>query len=72
MRFHMNRIIPFLGDVLTGQREAYIYLPSSTEQFLSAEDLLAQVQAAGFRQFGFRRLMFGAVALHWGLKMDME
>ena len=70
MRFHMRRVIPFLGNLLTGQKEAYVYLPSSSEQFLSAEDLLECVQAAGFRRVGFRRLMFGAVALHWGLKED--
>ncbi len=72
MRFHMRRVIPFLGNLLTGQRDAYVYLPSSSEQFLSAEDLLEQVQAAGFQRAGFQRLMFGAVALHWGRKEDFD
>ena len=68
IRFHMRRVIPFLGEVLTGSRDAYVYLPSSSENFLLAEDLQARFEAAGFCQTGFQRLMFGAVAVHWGVK----
>lgn len=66
--FHMHRVIPFLGGLLTGSRDAYTYLPTSSERFLLAEDLQARITAAGFRQVEFRRLNFGTVALHWGLK----
>lgn len=68
MHVYMRRIIPLLGSVLTGQRDAYAYLPRTSEHFLTAEELLALVHAAGFAEAGFRRLMFGAVALHWGRK----
>jgi len=43
-------------------------LPDSTENFLSAESLAEHLQAAGFREVGFHRLMFGTVAIHWGIK----
>ncbi len=68
IRFHMHHVIPFLGGLLTGQRDAYIYLPTSSENFLLAEDLKARIEACGFNQAGFQRLMFGTTAIHWGVK----
>lgn len=68
IRFHMRRVIPFLGGLLTGQRDAYVYLPSTSEAFLSAEELQERIREAGFRDVCFRRLMFGTVAIHWAVK----
>jgi demethylmenaquinone methyltransferase / 2-methoxy-6-polyprenyl-1,4-benzoquinol methylase len=68
IRFHMRRVIPFLGGLLTGSRDAYVYLPTSSENFLSAEDLQVHFEAAGFHKVAFQRLMFGTVAIHWGTK----
>jgi demethylmenaquinone methyltransferase/2-methoxy-6-polyprenyl-1,4-benzoquinol methylase len=68
IHIHLHLVIPFLGRVLTGQGEAYQYLPDSTEAFLPAELLAARMSAAGLRQVGYRLLMFGTVAIHWGEK----
>ena len=68
IRFHMRRVIPFAGALLTGERAAYTYLPETSENFLAAEDLLARVAAAGFEAPGFHRVNFGTVAIHWGRK----
>ena len=65
VRFHLHVVIPFLGWLLTGQRDAYTYLPDSTEQFLRAEELVARLAAAGFQEVAFRRRMFGTIAIHW-------
>jgi len=65
IRFHMRKVIPWLGGLLSGDRSAYTYLPETSENFLPAEDLLARIHEAGFRQAGFRRLNFGTVAIHW-------
>jgi demethylmenaquinone methyltransferase / 2-methoxy-6-polyprenyl-1,4-benzoquinol methylase len=65
---HLHIIIPTLGTLLSGQRDAYTYLPDSTEAFLSAEELAARMSAAGFREIGYKRLMFGTIAMHWGQK----
>ena len=64
----MKVIIPALGQLVTGEREAYTYLPESTAGFLRAEQLAARMAVVGFREVGFRRLMFGTVAIHWGMK----
>jgi demethylmenaquinone methyltransferase/2-methoxy-6-polyprenyl-1,4-benzoquinol methylase len=66
--FHLHTVIPTLGEIITGEREAYTYLPESTEAFLSAETLAGRMVEAGFQEVGFRRLMFGTIAIHWGTR----
>jgi len=68
INFHLHVIIPFLGRIIAGASEAYTYLPESTEAFLQAEQLAAFFSQAGFKEVGYRRLMFGTVAIHWGRK----
>jgi len=65
---HLHVIIPVLGTLISGQRDAYTYLPDSTEAFLTAEDLAARMAAAGFKRIGYKRVMFGTIAIHWGEK----
>lgn len=65
---HLHIVIPTLGTLISGQRDAYTYLPDSTEAFLTAEELAARMAAAGFQRVGYRRLMFGTIAIHWGEK----
>jgi len=65
---HMHVIIPTLGTLLSGQRDAYTYLPDSTEAFLTAEDLASRMAVAGFKRVGYRRVMFGTIAIHWAEK----
>jgi demethylmenaquinone methyltransferase / 2-methoxy-6-polyprenyl-1,4-benzoquinol methylase len=68
IRFHMHQVIPFLGGMLTGSRDAYVYLPSTSENFLPAEALRDMLEQAGFQNAAFRRLMFGTIAIHWAEK----
>jgi demethylmenaquinone methyltransferase/2-methoxy-6-polyprenyl-1,4-benzoquinol methylase len=72
IRFHLHTIIPALGKLLTGAKEAYQYLPDSTESFLPPEIFSARLQAAGFEAVGFRQLMFGTVAIYWGVKPGLR
>lgn len=65
IRFHLHTVIPGLGRLLTGQADAYNYLPNSTEYFLEPERLAARLVAAGFAGVGFVRRMFGTIAIHW-------
>ena len=68
INFHLHTVIPRLGGLMTGQAEAYTYLPETTANFLQAEQLAERFTAAGFKQVGFRRYMFGTMAIHWGKK----
>jgi demethylmenaquinone methyltransferase/2-methoxy-6-polyprenyl-1,4-benzoquinol methylase len=48
---HMHFIIPTLGGLLTGSRDAYRYLPETTEGFVTAEDLcLVRLPSIGVRK----------------------
>jgi demethylmenaquinone methyltransferase/2-methoxy-6-polyprenyl-1,4-benzoquinol methylase len=68
IRFHLHTVIPLLGSAIAGNSDAYTYLPDSTEHFLAPEKLANKMLLAGFHKVAFRRLMFGAVAIHWGEK----
>ena len=68
INIHFHYVIPTLGRLITGEGEAYTYLPESTENFLSAEQLAERMLAAGFHQVGFRRRMLATIAIHWGTK----
>ncbi|MCI0518988.1 MAG: ubiquinone/menaquinone biosynthesis methyltransferase [Chloroflexi bacterium] len=68
IQFHLHTVIPLLGRLVTGEADAYAYLPDSTENFLAAEALAEAMRQAGFSAVGFRRIMLGAAALHWGVK----
>ena len=68
VRVYMRYVIPWIGGLVSGNREAYRYLPASSEAFLSAEELAGRMASAGFCETGFRRRMAGTIALHWGSK----
>jgi len=65
---HMHFVIPVLGRLLTGNSEAYRYLPETTEGFVTAENMAARMAAVGFKKINYERLMFGTIAIHWGEK----
>ena len=64
--FHMHFVIPALGGILTGSRDAYRYLPETTEGFVTAEEMTSYMTKAGFQNIGFQRFMFDMIAIHWG------
>jgi len=66
--FFSTRVLPWVGGMISGSRDAYSYLPESIKKFPGAEPLAEQMQAAGFASVEFERLTFGAVALHLGKK----
>jgi demethylmenaquinone methyltransferase / 2-methoxy-6-polyprenyl-1,4-benzoquinol methylase len=66
--FFSTRVLPWVGGMVSGSRDAYTYLPESIKKFPGAEGLAEQMRAAGFTGVEFERLTFGAVALHLGRK----
>ena len=65
---HMHVVIPLLGRLLTGNSDAYRYLPETTEGFVTAENMASRMAAIGFKKINFERFMFGTIAIHWGEK----
>ncbi|HEX9332664.1 MAG TPA: class I SAM-dependent methyltransferase [Anaerolineales bacterium] len=64
----MHVVIPALGGLLTGVKEAYRYPPESTKGFVSTEEMAIRMAAIGFKKINYERLMFGTIAIHWGEK----
>ena len=67
-RFFFHHLVPLMGQLVAGDRSAYTYLPQSVEAFLSADALARVFGEVGLKDVGYRRMGFGAVAVHWGTK----
>jgi demethylmenaquinone methyltransferase/2-methoxy-6-polyprenyl-1,4-benzoquinol methylase len=66
--FFSTHVLPRVGGLISGSRDAYSYLPESIRKFPGAEDLASRMRRAGFARVEFERMTGGAVALHLGWK----
>ena len=64
--FYARRILPWIGGLVSGSRDAYTYLPESVRKFPAAPELAAMMHRAGFVDVSFEYLTGGIVALHLG------
>ncbi len=64
--FFSTRVLPWVGGMISGSREAYAYLPESIRKFPDAEELAGEMRRVGFAKVEFERMTGGAVALHLG------
>jgi demethylmenaquinone methyltransferase / 2-methoxy-6-polyprenyl-1,4-benzoquinol methylase len=62
--FFSTRVLPWVGGIVSGSREAYSYLPESIRKFPGAEELATRMRAAGFTRVEVEKMTGGAVALH--------
>jgi demethylmenaquinone methyltransferase/2-methoxy-6-polyprenyl-1,4-benzoquinol methylase len=58
------RILPLIGQIVTGNRDAYTYLVESIRRFPSQTALSDLIEAAGLERVRFRNLTGGIAALH--------
>jgi demethylmenaquinone methyltransferase/2-methoxy-6-polyprenyl-1,4-benzoquinol methylase len=63
---YSRRILPWIGGLISGSRDAYTYLPESVRKFPNAPHLSAMMCDAGFTEVRFEYLTGGIVALHLG------
>jgi demethylmenaquinone methyltransferase/2-methoxy-6-polyprenyl-1,4-benzoquinol methylase len=68
IKIYLNNYIPLIGSLIAGNRQAYQYLSTSTQTFLSAEALAERMVRAGFIAVHFQRRMAGTIGLHWAYK----
>jgi demethylmenaquinone methyltransferase / 2-methoxy-6-polyprenyl-1,4-benzoquinol methylase len=64
--FYSTRVLPVLGGIISGSRDAYTYLPDSVRKFPPAPRLAQDMEAVGFQNVEFRYMTGGIVALHTG------
>jgi demethylmenaquinone methyltransferase/2-methoxy-6-polyprenyl-1,4-benzoquinol methylase len=60
--FYSRRVLPWIGGLLTGSRDAYRYLPESIRKFPAAPELADDMRRAGFTSVTFERFTGGSVA----------
>jgi demethylmenaquinone methyltransferase/2-methoxy-6-polyprenyl-1,4-benzoquinol methylase len=68
VRLYLRHIIPVIGGLITGDNNAYHYLPQSTERFIQEEELAGCMLRIGFKEVQYRCFMGGTMAIHWGVK----
>ncbi len=64
--FYSARILPAVGNWISGDPEAYSYLPESVRRFPDAPALAEEMKAAGFRDVSYFYMTGGIVSLHTG------
>ncbi|MGI8649080.1 MAG: class I SAM-dependent methyltransferase [Rubrobacter sp.] len=63
-----DRIVPRLGAKISGDAEAYTYLPKSVKEFVAADDLSGIMERNGLQDVTYRRLAGGVITLHRGVR----
>ena len=66
--FYANHVLPLLGGLISGSKEAYSYLPESISKFPRADALIEMIKAAGFAEVRAELLTGGIAALHCAIK----
>jgi demethylmenaquinone methyltransferase/2-methoxy-6-polyprenyl-1,4-benzoquinol methylase len=64
--WYSRQVLPMIGGMLSGSREAYSYLPESVRKFPGAEEFAQMMTRAGFRDVHFERMTGGIVCIHTG------
>ena len=65
---YLKFIIPMLGFLFAGNKNAYRYLTSSTERFKTPEELSLIMRDAGLEDIKIKRFMFGTIAVLSGIR----
>lgn len=64
---YFGRIVPAIGALVAGDRQAYTYLPQSVNRFVTPVELARMMEKVGLREVSYRRLGLGTIALHVGV-----
>jgi demethylmenaquinone methyltransferase/2-methoxy-6-polyprenyl-1,4-benzoquinol methylase len=66
--WYFTRVVPLIGGWLSGDAEAYRYLPSSVAAFPDAVALAELMRRSGFERVEIERVGGGTVAIHVAVK----
>ncbi len=67
-RLYLNRVLPRLGDGVSGRQGPYGYLARTISGFPDPASLAGRIREAGFAAVGWTTLTGGIVAVHVALK----
>ncbi|MGB2092102.1 MAG: ubiquinone/menaquinone biosynthesis methyltransferase [Akkermansiaceae bacterium] len=63
-RFYLNKVLPKVAGMITGEGDAYEYLAGSIEQFPSGKDMCALIEESGFEDAQCTPLSFGVASIY--------
>jgi len=66
-RLYFHHLVPRIGRLVSGDPEAYSYLPQSVDRFMTPERLKALMERVGLKAVTWRRLGMGTVTIHSGI-----
>jgi demethylmenaquinone methyltransferase/2-methoxy-6-polyprenyl-1,4-benzoquinol methylase len=64
--FYISRVLPFIGELISGKKGAYKYLPDSMLGFPAPEEFKHAMEEAGLQDVTYDKLSFGITAVHVG------
>ncbi len=67
-RWYQDRLMPLVGGLISGRREAYAYLPQSIQEFPPPAEIAAMFRSAGLEEVSWQSLTFGLATVHSGRK----
>ncbi len=65
---YSKTVMPLLGGMVSGKREAYVYLPESVARWRTRDEIASMMTAAGLSQIRLRDLTLGVACVHVGTK----
>ncbi len=65
---YLEKLLPTLGRIISGDKEAYSYLSKTIKEFPLAEDLQKEIEKSGFSKVSFFPLTGGIVNIHMARK----
>jgi demethylmenaquinone methyltransferase/2-methoxy-6-polyprenyl-1,4-benzoquinol methylase len=65
--FYITKVLPFTGELVSGKKGAYKYLPDSMLQFPTPEEFKKAMEETGLKDVKYYKLSFGITAVHVGI-----
>jgi demethylmenaquinone methyltransferase / 2-methoxy-6-polyprenyl-1,4-benzoquinol methylase len=69
--FYFERILPFLGGLVSRNRDSYDYLPRSVKEFPDDREFLDLLDSVGYSNTKQYRLTFGIATIYIGTKKNL-
>ena len=62
--FYFNRILPFIGRVVSKEKRAYAYLPESVHEFPSGKNFIKILESSGFKNCMLKKQTLGIATIY--------
>lgn len=71
-KMYLKYVVPSVGKIISGNKEAYQYLNNSIVLFPSGKEFSEKLEKAGFKEIKVKQFFFAPVALYLGFKNEIR